>query len=166
MARIKMETDRLLLRQFKSSDADDYFKMTRDSAIKEYIPNGLPISKKHAKELIKESYTEYEYYLVLESKETHKFIGTIMATLNESSEYDLCLMIVAEYRGKGYITEAIKAFIKTFPPGTVFSWEIRNDNEASLQAVSKIENVYEVESIFNIKGYEKYYFREFKYTVQ
>ena len=166
MAKVKIETERLVLRQFKVSDAKDYFEMTQDSAIKEYFPNGLPISKKHAQELIKESYAKYEYYLVLESKETHKFVGTIMTILNEDSEYDLCLMVVAEQRGKGYITEAIKAFINTFPAGTVFSWEIRNDNEASLGAVNKIENVYEVESIFNVKGYEKYYFREFKYTVQ
>ncbi len=166
MAKVKIETERLVLRQFRLSDAKDYFEMTRDSAIKEYIPYGLPNSKKHAQELIKESYSQYEYYLVLESKETHKFVGTIMAILNEDSEYDLCLMIVSEQRGKGYLTEAIKAFIKTFPSGTVLAWEIRNDNEASLRAVYKIENVYEVDSIFNVKGYEKYYFREFRYTVQ
>lgn len=165
MAKVIIETDRLVLRQFKSSDAGAYFKMTRDSAIKEYIPYGIPINEEDARNLIDEYYSQRDYYLVLENKKTHEFIGALIANQNKVSEYELCLMIATEHRNKGYITEATKAFIKNLPPRTVLIWEIRNDNEASLKAVSKIENVYEAD-IYDVEGYEEYYFREFKCTVQ
>lgn len=149
MGEFTIKTDRLVLRPFKLSDADSYFAMTRDRAIREYVPYACADSIEETREDISKYYSKgdlkHDYYLVIESKETHQMIGALIITQNANQEFEFCMMIAKERRRQGYITEATKAFIKILPAKSVLIWKIREDNIASLQAISKLQDIYGIE---------------------
>ncbi|MCI8654467.1 MAG: GNAT family N-acetyltransferase [Clostridia bacterium] len=169
MDRFPIETDRLVLRPFKLSDANDYFEMTRDKAIQKYLPYAYTTTIKETKQTIKQSYMKgdfiHDYYIVIESKEIHKVIGAIIATEGLEKKLEYCIMIAKEHRRKGYITEATKAFIKVLPSRSVLEYVIRSDNEASLKSVNKIENVVEMDPITDVLHKVAYYYRVFDVIV-
>lgn len=169
MDEFTLKTDRLILRPFELADADSYYAMTRDKDIREYVPNACEDSIEEMTRDILIYYMNgdfvHDYYLVIESKETHQMIGALIATQNQNAELEVCIMIAKDQRRKGYITEATKAFIEALPSKTCLMWEIRSDNVASLQSVSKIQGVYEVITTKRIKEGETY-FRIFKSIVQ
>lgn len=113
-----LETDRLLLRRFKYSDADAMLKYwISDEHIQSMYSEPVYTSKESVKELLTKyinSYEKEDYYrwaIIL--KETGECIGQIAYFLvdnkNHFAEIEYC--IGTNFQCKGYATEATKSVI-------------------------------------------------------
>lgn len=144
-----IESDRLILRQFQLDDAEAYFKMTRDRAIQKYIPYVVEDSIKDMRNIIKIYYTkcdfEQDFRLILEDKKTHSIVGAILADAIQKEPLILDVSILTDYkfRRKGFMFEALTAFISSLPKGTTLSFIVFQDNTASKATITKLPGIHE-----------------------
>ena len=113
-----IETERLILRPFRKSDAADVFEYLREPVVNCFANMKLN-SLEEAKEEMKKRVGETEYYFAIVLKDADKVIGEIDAypehgePHNTSSPFDTfspCWMLNDVYQGKGYAYEAAHAF--------------------------------------------------------
>ena len=113
-----IETERLILRPFRESDAADVFEYLREPVVNCFANMQLN-SLEEAKEEMKKRVGETEYYFAIVLKDADKVIGEIDAypehgePHNTSSPFDTfspCWMLNDVYQGKGYAYEAAHAF--------------------------------------------------------
>lgn len=113
-----IETERLLLRPFTKSDAQDLFEYCREPAVHCFECMRIS-SPEEAEKQAEERSKNGEYYFAIALKENGKVIGEIdamperTAPDDETAAYDTfspCWMLNADYQGKGYAFEAAKAF--------------------------------------------------------
>lgn len=138
-----IESDRLWLRKFKSTDARDYYRMTRDYAIKRFVPLANVSSLDAVQKSIDLYYAhcdcEEDFYLIIEHKETHCIVGAIFAFgLSTPHTFEMNIFINRKHRKKGYMTEALLAFISFLPPNSELLFVVDKKNKASLNTVSKL----------------------------
>ena len=145
----QIETKRLRLRPFALEDAKAYFKLTKDPAIRKYVPYACFLNIKDTRNIIKEAYSKgdlkHDFYLVIEKKSNDKIIGALIITedMLMNSYYNACYLIGKRYRRKGYMKEALQGFIKNVTlPGTII-FEIMKNNYASLQLIQQIPGIKE-----------------------
>lgn len=114
-----LETDRLLLRQWKESDYLPFIKMGFDTKVMEFFPNLL--TKDESVKFIntvKEIMDKNEWgFWAVELKKNEKFIGFIgLHSQPEQFEFSPCVEIgwrlEKEYWGNGYATEGAKAVLE------------------------------------------------------
>lgn len=152
MGKFPIETERLVLRPFKKSDAFDYLKLTLDEDIHRYVPYACPSDLKESQSNIKEYYMRadfyHDFYLVIEAKATHKMVGSLIVTQNMNHEYEMSLIISNLHRRKGYMSEALKSFIDTMPRGSELLFRIEKDNKPSYGMVSKIRGIKDISSCY------------------
>lgn len=113
-----IETERLVLRPFQTSDAADVFEYLEEPEVNCFKCMKIDSIEDAAKEMLKRESNDDLYFAVV-IKETGKVIGEIMAS-QESSNPDFpdrekdtfspCWMLNKKYQGKGYAYEAAKAF--------------------------------------------------------
>lgn len=114
-----IETERLILRPFLETDAEDVYEYLREPAVNcfAYMKlNSLDEAEKEMKKRIGET----EYYFAIVLKESGKVIGEIEAYpetgephADENAVRDTfspCWMLNERYQGKGYAFEAVQAF--------------------------------------------------------
>ena len=112
---MRIETKRLILRPFKSSDAQDLFEYLHIPAVNCFACMKLD-TLEDAKKEAEERSDDSELYFAIELKETGKVIGEICAhpesTAPEgpSDTYSPCWMLNERYQGKGYMYEAAYAY--------------------------------------------------------
>ena len=113
-----IETERLILRPFRESDAADVFEYLREPVVNCFANMKLN-SLEEAKEEMKKRVGETEYYFASVLKDADQVIGEIDAypehgePHNTSSPFDTfspCWMLNDVYQGKGYAYEAAHAF--------------------------------------------------------
>ena len=113
-----IETERLILRPFRESDAADVFEYLREPVVNCFANMKLN-SLEEAKEEMEKRVGETEYYFAIVLKDADKVIGEIDAypehgePHNTSSPFDTfspCWMLNDVYQGKGYAYEAAHAF--------------------------------------------------------
>ncbi len=141
-----VESDRLFLRKFQLSDAEAYHEMTNDDAIQKYVEYACAPTLEETIENIELSYSKsdciHDYYLILEEKYTHQIVGAILSTESiDGSVFEVCILTHRNFRKKGYMTEALQAFISSLPSGKILSFCIHQNNIASLQTISKIPRI-------------------------
>lgn len=145
-----IQTERLRIRPFEISDAEWYFKVTRDKDIKRYLPCAGLVSIKDSVNVIRKYYSRgdfvHDFYLVLEDKESYEQLGALVITQNLDKSLDVAMLVAKEHRGKGYIIEAIKGVVQHLPHGSVLEFTIDRRNESSLMAVQKLDKIMEVTS--------------------
>lgn len=114
-----METERLLLRQWKETDRNLFHKMNSDPAVMEFLPKLLSREESDAMiARIKEHFEQYGFsWWALEIKETGEFIGfTGLAVPKFESHFTPCVEVgwrlASRYWHKGYATEAAKAAVQ------------------------------------------------------
>ena len=145
-----IETDRLLLRSFKQTDAESYFQMTSDTAIIQYVPYCREETLSSTTELICDYYMKCDfvrdYYVAIESKYTHELVGAIIAVATKTSplELDMSILIGANYRRLGYMSEALNAFIQNISRPSYLNFMIERQNIASISTVSKLADIKEI----------------------
>lgn len=115
-----IETERLILRKVKLSDAQDFYELMNDEQIQKYL-SGIPtnyifnMAVDYIGNKMANNYTKSDCYdWGIEDKATHKLIGRI--TVYKLDHYrrmaDLIWYINSNYRNKGYMPEAGKAVVK------------------------------------------------------
>jgi len=112
-----IETDRLLLRSFKKSDAGDLYEYLKAPEVHCFEDMKIT-SMEQALEEVKKRTEDGDYYLAVEHKDTGKVIGEIFAhaegndPMNEDMDtFSPCWMLHPKYKGKGYGYEAAYAYI-------------------------------------------------------
>ena len=145
-------TQRLKLRPFSVTDAQSYFELTRDADIQKYIPCVCPRSVNATKETIeqyrRDAMFNKDYYLLLEDNTTHQMIGALFVMREFDERYQVCMFIGKNFRRRGYMVEAIEAFVSNISYGTRLDFVVDLDNNASLATMHKLaqtQNITEYE---------------------
>lgn len=114
-----VETERLILRPFRESDAADVFEYLAQPAVTCFECMKLDSPEAAREEMIRRA-GDAEYYFAMELKETGKVIGEIFG-FPESGDphgnadapadtFSPCGMLNEAYQSKGYALEATRAF--------------------------------------------------------
>lgn len=113
-----LETERLILRPFRESDAEDVLEYLKEPAVNCFAEMKLN-SLEEAKAEMKKRVGETEYYFAIVLKDSAKVIGEIDAFPERGEPHDTsspldtfspCWMLNHAYQGKGYAYEAAYAF--------------------------------------------------------
>lgn len=159
-----IETERLILRDASVDDAEDMFEYAKLEEVTKYLSWKPHISVKDSEKILdmlsKEAKEKDSYVLkAIVLKENDKMIGTIDARIFgdglKDAEFGYCLN--PKYWNKGYMSEALKAFIQTLHKErgveNVFG-SFERENIASKRVMQKNEMYYyeTVRRVFKNKG--------------
>lgn len=113
---IFIETERLLLRQWKATDLSTYISLNQDKEVMQYFPSLLSEEKtrQHIDVIQKDIEQDGYGLFALERKDTHSFIGfTGFAHPKFEADFTPCIEIgwrlARDQWGMGFATEAAKA---------------------------------------------------------
>lgn len=141
-----METKDLILRNWQDIDAEPLYEMCLDNTLRK---NGI-----HFYDSIIDSQNTINYwknnkgFKVITDKRNNAFVGFI--NLSDMNRYDgymeMEYAIVAEYRNKGYATQAVKRMLdygfKEMNLLAIAAW-VRSHNEASTRVLEKCSFTFE-----------------------
>ena len=116
---VKLETDRLLLRQWKVNDFPLFSSLNADPIVMEYFPSTLSEeeSNRIARKIQSLIYERGWGFWATEEKVSRNFIGFVgLHTPEPELPFSPCVEVgwrlAKEYWGKGYATEAAKEALK------------------------------------------------------
>lgn len=117
---LKLETDRLILRQYKESDLLDYHKLLSDKKnmyfLDDITTNTLEESRESLKDAIEVNGQGKARRFGIELKEKSKLIGAVGYDITAETPVGrvghLGWFIMPEYQNRGYITEAAKSVLE------------------------------------------------------
>lgn len=141
-------TERLRLTNFKFKDAQEFYRITQDSAIVKYMPYVYEYNVKGIRKTIKETYVKADfvrdYYIKIVEKKTKQMVGAIIAITNHEGKLELSVMIGEDYRKKGYMYEALREFYCALKERRIKEVVvmIHKDNKASNQLFEKLGVVF------------------------
>jgi ribosomal-protein-alanine N-acetyltransferase len=112
-----LESERLVFRQLKDSDAPEVFKLRSNPENMKYIPRPLLKNEEEALAMIHmmngkiAENTDINWAVCI--KNTDKIIGFMgfYRTQPENFRTEIGYMILPEYEGNGYVTEAVKTML-------------------------------------------------------
>ena len=112
-----LESERLLFRNFKGSDAEDIFYLKTDSRVMEYMDSVKHKSLDDSLEVIKKNQSSFNdksgvNWAIIE-KSTHKLIGYFgyWRLFRDNCRGEIGYSLKPEYWGKGYMFEAMTKLI-------------------------------------------------------
>lgn len=106
---IRLETERLILRNYRVKDLNDTFEYFSNEDVARY-EDFYPMNKEDVIELIDE-WQEKDSRLVVELKDNNKVIGSIGYFIDEDGDYSMDFDFNPSYGKKGYATEAGKKLL-------------------------------------------------------
>lgn len=113
-----LETERLILRPWKASDAEDLYKYASNPEVGPIAGWPVHISVENSKEIIKDVLSEPEVYAVV-LKDTREVVGSIGLTIGKASnmnlpedEGEIGYWIGVPFWGQGLIPEAVRELIR------------------------------------------------------
>ena len=107
---MNLETERLIIRDFKLSDIDDLYEIFSDDEVMEYIEPVYDRNKTF--NFLKDFCIENKGAFACVNKENEKVIGYIIFNEYEDKVYELGWIFNKLYWGNGYAYESCKAVIK------------------------------------------------------
>ena len=108
---MRIETERLVIRDFRKEDSKDSFEYLSDIAVMEYIEPIFTVTQ--TKEFIQKYGIEKKTIFAVEEKSLDKVIGHIIFhEFNEPSEYELGWVFNRKFHGYGYAREASLALFE------------------------------------------------------
>ena len=119
-----IETERLIIRPFREDDAEALYRIKTDPQVTEFCPDLLDVDVKpeDMQSYIREFQriedagdTDTWRCYAMENKENGVVMGAL--TFSKQSmlhEYELGWMMIGEYTGRGYASEAAEAFAEDF----------------------------------------------------
>ena len=118
--RLKLETDRLLLREFDEADAESFFPLVSDPDILRFTldPGGGASNVEQALEMLRSrSMADYRKYgfgrLAVVEKSSRRLIGFAgLKYLEERGEVDLGYRLLPTHWGRGFATESGRAILR------------------------------------------------------
>ena len=138
-----IQTERLVLRPFEDKDKIWYYNLTQDTEFINRLPGLLTRDYEHAAmdvDIFKRADYINDFYLVIEDKLSNP-IGCIVAVSMSSLVIDVSYFLEKRYRGSGYMTEAVKAFVnqvKAKYSSRVFEFQVAKDNTKSLGVIKRL----------------------------
>ncbi len=142
-----IETTRLRLRLFEILDAEWLFSVTRNDEVHKYLLGAYNHSLDQAVDCIINYYSKgdciHDFYFVIENKETHEYIGFLIITQNFEGEFEVAMFTSKEYWRRGYMIEALWAFVQQIPKYSTLKFVVNRQNEVSLKTLQKL-NVTEI----------------------
>lgn len=109
------ETDRLILRRLEESDVDEIFAMRSDAEVMRFIraPQNRVESVNWLNLVSSRWSSERIGFCAVIEKQSDKFVGWCgLWQLKETDELEIGYAIAKEFWGKGFATEAARAFIQ------------------------------------------------------
>ena len=106
---MKIETDRLLLRNYKESDFEDIFKYFSDEEVSRF-EDFYPMSEEQVRDIIAE-WKNMENRLVAALKSEQIVIGSVGYWIDDEGHYCIDYDFNPEYCGQGDATEACNALV-------------------------------------------------------
>lgn len=110
MKKIKTETERLVIRQFCSKDAEGYFKLVYNPKVNCFVSEKLDTLEQAKEKVEKMSLINDGSQLAVCLKETDEFVGTLFGVWEEDI-FSICWNFLDEYCSKGYAFESAKAYV-------------------------------------------------------
>lgn len=110
---IMMETDRLIIRRFKSDDWKDLYDYLSKEEVVKYEPYGVFNEEESRNEAARRA--NDESFFAVELKENNKVIGNIYFAKDGPEQFltwEIGYVFNSDYQGKGYATEASERIIK------------------------------------------------------
>lgn len=113
---MKINTDRLIIREFDLNDAQKIYELSREAGIVEFIPDQVYESIETAQKTLMFLISQYKnrtYPLVMAVilRKSNELIGHVgLSEIGEGIEIGYA--IGADYQGNGYAKEAVRAYIK------------------------------------------------------
>lgn len=119
---IRLETDRLILRDYTEKDKELYFRLKSDEETMYYLQDirlhSLEEAERDFAGVLEDSKNENRkyYFFHMELKSTHEQIGSIGYTLTEATPLGKMVhggyFSYPEYWGNGYVTEAFRRVLE------------------------------------------------------
>jgi RimJ/RimL family protein N-acetyltransferase len=163
---VRLETRRLVIRSFASSDAPDYAALVADPEVMQYIGDGSAVDAAQAKAYV-ENCVENERTLgfaryVLELRNTNNFIGICGFALIDGY-VDFGYRIARKYWGNGYVNEAAPALIRYGFERLGFESIVAiaySENQRSIRVMEKLGFEYERPDTLNGHRVVRYSLRD------
>lgn len=138
-----IETPRLYLRSFEKEDAGFAVSIWNDPEMGEYLPDEAmeEIDGDYLKEIEQLAEAENCNYLISESKDTKKRIGTCSFVVsNDGKIYDIAYCVHRNYWRNGYATEMAKGMIDYAKKqgANKITVRVNKENAGSNQVVRKL----------------------------
>ena len=107
---LNMETKRLIIDELRKEDKEDYFiNISHDKKVLETF---ICTYQESLEKFDFDSYLNRKGILAIRLKETGKLIGILTEFLTDGKSVEIGYGIGSNYWNNGYVTEAVKAFIK------------------------------------------------------
>ena len=106
---VLLETERLLLRNYKEADFSDVMSYFSSEEVSRY-EDFYPMSEKQVKKIISE-WKDMDNRFVAELKAEHKVIGSVGYWVDEEGHHCIDYDFNPKFGGNGYATEACKELI-------------------------------------------------------
>jgi [ribosomal protein S5]-alanine N-acetyltransferase len=164
LMKFHLETERLILREFRESDVDGIFELDSNPNVHRYLGNKPISTKEEAEKIVAgvlKQYTERGIgRWIMTDKETGEFLGWSGLRLNTEYNmngftryYDIGYRILEQFWGKGYATESGKAAVN-------YGFEVMN--LAAIYATTDIGNGASHKALLKIglSYVEDFYFEE------
>lgn len=140
-----IETNRLILHEFRVSDAKDFFRLNSDPDVLQHTGDS-PFGSVSEASLFLKNYNDYKKNgfgrWAVTCKESNKYLGWCGLKLNEENFVDLGFRFFKNEWGKGYATESAKASL-AYGFNQLNINEIigraSSDNKASVKVLEKLQ---------------------------
>ena len=119
---IYLETERLILRDYREDDFDEYFRLKTDEKTMYYLQDIQLFSKEEADEdfqMVQEDVKKLDrkfYFLHMELKESHEQVGSVGYTVTDNTPAGKLVhagyFTYPKFWGNGYTTEALKKVLE------------------------------------------------------
>jgi len=166
----KFETERLILRKLKLSDAGDIFKFTKEPSITKFLTWEAHKSENETENFLKTVIKKYkagqpaQWVIVLKKTNTVIGISGFIYYNSEHKKAEIAYILSNQFSGKGYMTEALnKVLFAGFSVLNLNRIEAKceKDNFASEKVMQKIGM--SLEGYFKEYQYIKGKFKDFKF---
>lgn len=169
---MKVETKRLLLRQFVKSDIAEAHLLFCDEEAMRMVGMYPPLTRLEETEDRINEWMRMERYLAIVLKDTGKLIGYL--AVNPDSEEgredtrELGFALISNYRGQGYMKEAVYALLSELKrKGIMYVWACCfKENAASEKLIRSAGFEFQKEGTFQTPNDREYESLEFRIKLQ
>lgn len=119
---MRLETERLILRDYVESDREDYFKLKNDSETMYYLQDIKVSSRQESDEEFEQVLEDAKrtdrtfYFLHMELKDSHEQVGSIGYTVKEKTPVGKIVhagyFTYPKFWNNGYVTEAFRKVLE------------------------------------------------------
>jgi [ribosomal protein S5]-alanine N-acetyltransferase len=154
---MKIETDRLVLREFNQSDLSELSQILSDTEVMKFSTRGClstAQTQKRIDDFIK-SYNQFGFGMwAVILKETHELVGycgLAIDCIDDLDELEIGYRLATKFWGKGFATEAALACIQYGFENFNFLYilaGVQRQNTASVRVIEKLGMTFDRETIF------------------